>query len=144
MLLSFVSTTFSGFFETMAEIQKHFRWFFGSNENFKIWFWDLLIFSINYECFIDIPWKSSLKCKCYFKYYFPQFLLCGGHFHVISHESCCTDFLEARMPCQSSQFLMKVIAVLELDLCLTWPFSLTKRFCLIRLFYICMYSLKIP
>jgi hypothetical protein len=95
------------------------RLFFGKFKDTINCFWDLLTFSINYECFIDIQWKSRLKCKCYFKYYFPQFVLCGGHFHVISHESCCTDFLEARMPCQSSQFLMKVIAVLELDLCLT-------------------------
>ena len=29
---------FKGFFEARAEIQKHFRLFFGSNENFKICF----------------------------------------------------------------------------------------------------------
>ena len=28
------------FFEARAEIQKYFRWFFGSNENFKICFRD--------------------------------------------------------------------------------------------------------
>jgi hypothetical protein len=27
-----------GFFEARADIQKYFRWFFGSNENFKIAF----------------------------------------------------------------------------------------------------------
>jgi hypothetical protein len=31
VLLSFVSTIFHGFFEAKAEIQKYFRWFFGSN-----------------------------------------------------------------------------------------------------------------
>ena len=31
--------------EARAEIQKYFRSFFGSNENFKICFWDLLTFS---------------------------------------------------------------------------------------------------
>ena len=40
VFLSFVSTTFYGFFEARAEIQKHFRWFFGSNENFKVCFRD--------------------------------------------------------------------------------------------------------
>ena len=34
MLLSFVSTTFQGFFEARAEVQKYFRWLFGLNENF--------------------------------------------------------------------------------------------------------------
>jgi hypothetical protein len=38
VLLSFVSTTFLGVFEARAEIQKYFRWFFGSNENFKFAF----------------------------------------------------------------------------------------------------------
>ena len=37
MLLSFVLGTL-GFFEARVEIQKYFRWFFGSNENFKICF----------------------------------------------------------------------------------------------------------
>ena len=45
MLLSFVSTTFLGFFEARAEIQKYFCSFFGSNENFKMYFRDLLTFS---------------------------------------------------------------------------------------------------
>ena len=45
VLLSFVSFTFQVFFEARAEIQKYFRWFFGSNENFKICFRDLLTFS---------------------------------------------------------------------------------------------------
>ena len=35
VLLSFVSTTFKGFFEARAEVQKYFRSFFGSNENLK-------------------------------------------------------------------------------------------------------------
>ena len=36
---------FRGFFEARAEIQKYFRSFFDSNENFKICFRDLLTFS---------------------------------------------------------------------------------------------------
>jgi hypothetical protein len=31
-----------------TEIQKYFRSFFGSNENFKIWFQNLLIFSFQH------------------------------------------------------------------------------------------------
>ena len=41
VFLSFISTTFYGFFEARAEIQNKF----GSNENFKICFRDLLTFS---------------------------------------------------------------------------------------------------
>ena len=36
-------------FEARAEIQKYFRSFFGSNENFKICFRDLLTFSLGRE-----------------------------------------------------------------------------------------------
>ena len=48
VLLFFVSTTFQGFFEARAEIQKYFRWFFSSNENSKICFPDLLTFSLDF------------------------------------------------------------------------------------------------
>ena len=38
--------------EARAEIQKYFRSFFGSNENFEICFWDLLTFRnfLNHDC----------------------------------------------------------------------------------------------
>ena len=36
---------FDFFLEARAEIQKYFRSFFGANENFKIWFRDLLTFN---------------------------------------------------------------------------------------------------
>ena len=32
--------------EARVEIEKYFRSFFGSNENFKIWFWDYLTFRV--------------------------------------------------------------------------------------------------
>ena len=42
-------TTLLGFFEARAEIQNNFCRFFGSNENFKICFRDLLTFSAQPE-----------------------------------------------------------------------------------------------
>ena len=71
LLLSFVSTTFQGFFEARAEIQKYFRSFFGSNENFRICFRDLLNFSkktkyIAYYQILDTCAKFLIcqECPC--------------------------------------------------------------------------------
>ena len=38
LLFVFVSITFQGLIEARSKKQKYFRWVFGSNENFKIWF----------------------------------------------------------------------------------------------------------
>ena len=49
--------------EARAEIQKYFRWFFGSNENFRICLRDLLTF-ISYQEFSLLSDNLPTKLKC--------------------------------------------------------------------------------
>ena len=62
------------FFETRAEIQKYFHLFFGSNENFRVCFRDLLNFRVTFKmCTFQMhckfkqgdSWCNMMMKKCF-------------------------------------------------------------------------------